>query len=342
MNILLTSVGRRAYLVEYFKEAFRGKGEIHVCNSMETLATIAADARFISPLVYDKDYIPALISYCKIKSIHAVLSLFDIDLLVLARHRKDFAENGIKVLMADEASILICNDKWRTYNFLLENGIKSPTTCLGLEHAKSAIAAGKISYPVIIKPRWGMASIGIHFADNEKEMNVLYTKSEKEALHSHLKYESSLTPSHAIIIQEVLSGCEYGLDVLNDFEANYVATFAKKKISLRAGETDVGETVSPTPFVEIAQTLSHKIKHEVMLSVDCFVNDTGIYVTELNCRISGHYPLSHLAGVDLPKQIFKWLEGSGTDLSLLSCEVGIMATKDLVPKILKRNINKES
>jgi len=338
MNILLTSVGRRTYLIQYFKEAFRGKGKIHACNSTETLGTLAADASFISPLVYDKEYIPTLISYCKKESIDAVLSLFDVDLLVLARNRKEFANNGVKVLLADENSILTCNDKWRTHQFLQENKIDSPATFLGLDHAKSAIAAGKLSYPVIIKPRWGMASIGIHFADNVKEMDVLYAKSEKEAFDSHLKYESSLTPDRAIIIQEALSGCEHGLDVLNDLEGNYVATFAKKKIAMRAGETDLGEIVSPAPFIDITRVLSNKIKHEALLSVDCFVNERGIYVTELNCRISGHYPLSHLAGVNLPKQILYWLQGRGTDPSLLQCKEGVIVAKDLVPRIFNSRL----
>ena len=33
MNILLTSVGRRSYLVKYFKEAVGENGEVHVSNS---------------------------------------------------------------------------------------------------------------------------------------------------------------------------------------------------------------------------------------------------------------------------------------------------------------------
>lgn len=35
MNILFTSVGRRTYLVEYFKEALNGCDEVHVANSDE-------------------------------------------------------------------------------------------------------------------------------------------------------------------------------------------------------------------------------------------------------------------------------------------------------------------
>ena len=33
MNILLTSAGRRTYMVEYFKEVLNGNGEVHASNS---------------------------------------------------------------------------------------------------------------------------------------------------------------------------------------------------------------------------------------------------------------------------------------------------------------------
>jgi hypothetical protein len=37
VNILLTSVGRRSYLVQYFKDALEGLGKVHVANSSEYL-----------------------------------------------------------------------------------------------------------------------------------------------------------------------------------------------------------------------------------------------------------------------------------------------------------------
>ena len=36
MNILLTSAGRRTYLVEYFKEALAGHGKVYASNSIDT------------------------------------------------------------------------------------------------------------------------------------------------------------------------------------------------------------------------------------------------------------------------------------------------------------------
>lgn len=41
-----------------------------------------------------------------------------------------------------------------------------------------------------------------------------------------------------ILIQEKLTDNEYGLDVINDLEGNFVAVFVKQKMAMRIGETD--------------------------------------------------------------------------------------------------------
>ena len=51
MNILITSVGRRAYLVKYFKEV-EGVKEVHVSNSDDlSVAFKYADKSVVSPLI---------------------------------------------------------------------------------------------------------------------------------------------------------------------------------------------------------------------------------------------------------------------------------------------------
>ena len=133
MNVLLTSVGRRAYMVKYFKEVLGNSGKVYVCNSDDkSIAFKYADEKVISPLIYDKNYIPFLIDYCKKNAIDIVISLFDIDLLVLARHKKEFEEVGTKVIVSEPQIIEVCNDKWKTYNFLRDNGFNALSSSLGM------------------------------------------------------------------------------------------------------------------------------------------------------------------------------------------------------------------
>ena len=43
------------------------------------------------------------------------------------------------------------------------------------------------------------------------------------------------------------------------------------------------------------------------LDMDLFVEKNEIYLLEMNARFGGGYPFSHLAGVNLPKAIIKWI-----------------------------------
>ena len=59
-----------------------------------------------------------------------------------------------------------------------------------------------------------------------------------------------------------------------------------------------------------------------------------MYCTEINPRISGHYPFAHLAGVRYPKQLLAWLEGGDTNKNWLTAKVGVRGSKELSPEVL--------
>lgn len=333
INILLTSVGRRAYIVDYFKKA-EGINKVYASNSNYTIALERADGYFISPLIYSENYIASIINYCKDKNIKAVLSLFDIDLLVLAKNRQIFNDNGIQLILASPDFVEICNDKWKTYLFIKQLGLQTPKTYLHINDVKQAIENGTLSYPIIMKPRWGMASMGIYKVENNQELEVFTQKCHKDIFNSYLKYESAFTPEEAIIYQEIMIGEEFGLDVLNDLNKNYIQTFAKQKVTMRSGETDLGLTVSNKDFQDSAIKISAASKHEGILSVDCFKTEKGIFIIEMNCRISGHYPLAYLAGFNYPQLLSDWLHNKPTNKNLLQFKEGLYIVKDLVPTIL--------
>ena len=307
MNILLTSAGRRTYLIDYFKNAMQGIGKVYAANSEYTYSLSHADGYVLTPLIYDDEYVSFLINYCVEHDITAIISLFDIDLFVLAENKVRFERSGIHVIVSDENAIATCNDKWQTYVFLQKNRIDCPKTFNSIDDVRNALNSKEVSFPIIVKPRWGMGSIGIFVADNEKELEIFAEKVHKQIFSSYLKYESKQDVSKCVLFQEKIIGQEYGLDILNDLNKNYVTAIAKKKISMRAGETDVAEIVDCSSFVELSKSLSLNLPHVANLDVDVFKTEDGrILVLELNCRFGGQYPFSHLAGVDFPKQIVEW------------------------------------
>lgn len=337
MNILLTSAGRRTYLINYFKNALKNTGLVYASNSILTYTLLQADKYVITPNIYDKSYIDFLIEYCKKENITAIISLFDIDLPILAKHKQLFKENGIDIIVSDENVTKVCNDKWSTYKFLNNIGINQAKTFKSYNEAKTAIEKKEISFPVILKPRWGMGSIGIYEAEDYDELLVFYNKLNRDIFKTYLKYESNADKDACVIIQEKINGQEYGLEIFNDLKGNYITTIAKQKLAMRSGETDIAKIVDNSDFTIIAKKISSNLKHIAVLDVDCYLlPNNKIYVLEMNCRFGGQYPFSHIAGADFPKQIIKWLMGEPTDKSCIDVQTGIIGCKELVPVILNK------
>ena len=331
MNILLTSVGRRSYLVQYFKDVLGNTGYVHVGNSSRlSPAFRVADRSVVTPLIYDPKYISFIINYCKAENIQLVLSLFDIDLPVLAAHKSEFEEAGIHLIVSDLEVVQICNDKWRTFCFLKEKGFSVPLTCLTLDEADCARKDGSLSYPVMIKPRWGMGSLSIYSAQDGEELHVLYKKCRREIEKSYLSYEAKADPEHAVIIQEMIQGDEFGLDVINDLSANYQTTIVKKKVAMRSGETDCAQIVEVSELEQLGERIAKTLGHIANLDMDILYQGNIPYIIDLNARFGGGYPYSHMAGVNLPKAILKWAEGECVNQDILTPLIGGCYGKDIV------------
>jgi len=338
LNILITSVGRRSYIIEYFKEALKGSGEVHAANSVMTYAMQVADHAFLTPLIYDQKYIDTVLDYCRARRISAVLSLLDIDLPVLAGNFNRFAEIGVTLVVPDLEVTRICNDKWRTFEFLYRHNISVPLSFLTLADCRQALASGEIHFPLVVKPRWGLGSIGLFYAENDAELNVFHDKARQEISRTYLKYESRQDPEHSVIIQAKMTGEEYGLDILNDLDGRFLACIAKKKIAVRAGETDAAEIIADPALHELGERLSVCLAHVGNLDVDCFRADDGTFsVLELNCRFGGQYPFCHLAGADFPGAIVAMLRRESIPAQMLVAKPGVIGFKDLRPVVLNHS-----
>lgn len=327
MNILLTSVGRRGYLVEYFKQIDGCR--VYVANSHKTHVFALADEGVESPLIYSNEYIDFLLDYCIKNKIDVVISLFDVDLMVLAKNKHKFEEKNIRVIVSDERIIDVCNDKWNTYKFLKENGFKTPKTYLHTEDVIKEIGVGNLNYPVIIKPRWGMGSIGVYIAENQEELNVFYNKVKRTIEETYLIYESRENFDKCVVIQEMLKGEEYGMDVINDLDGNYQSTVIRRKLAMRNGETDIAEIVENKEIHDASVKLSSALGHIGNLDSDAFLVDGEVYILEMNARFGGGYPFGHIAGVNLPLAIVKWLRGEKAEENLLKATVGVKAYKNI-------------
>lgn len=328
MNILFTCAGRRNYLINYFKEALNGKGKIFAADMQLTApAMVDADVAIEVPAIYDDDYIYSIKEIVKDNNIKAVISLNDLELPILSEHKQQIELLGAKVIVAGTKAIDISFDKWETVKYLETNGLASPKTYITLDEAKEAIESRELSFPLVIKPRWGSASIGIDFPEDMHELELAYELQTIRLKRTILAKASKDDIDRAILIQEKLPGKEYGMDVLNDFDGNYVGSFIREKISMRSGETDKAVSVIDERFEKIGRTIGESLKHIGNLDADVFEHEGELYVLELNPRFGGGYPFSHEAGINTAAIYIEWLKGNKDIAHLNNYEAGIMYSK---------------
>jgi carbamoyl-phosphate synthase large subunit len=328
MNILFTCAGRRTYLLKYFRENM-SKGDKIVASDMQLSAPAlqVADVKVQVPAVYDPQYIDITLEICKKYAINALISLNDLELAILADNKARFEALGVKEIVSSPEVIDICFDKYKTAQWMESVGLNAPKTYVRLADAKKALAAGEIAFPLFMKPRWGSGSIGLETIDDMEELDVYYNILMKKIKKTILATAS--VGDEYIMIQEKLTGDELGLDVMNDLEGNNVAVSVKKKLAMRAGETDKALTVDLPEVREIGKIIGENLKHIGNLDVDIMQRANGDYcVLELNPRFGGGYPFSHEAGVNLPKAIIMWLKGEKVDPKILQPEYGKMFSKN--------------
>ena len=326
MNILFTCAGRRCYLLKYFKEAIGNSGNIVATDmQLSAPALTAADVKIQVPKVYATNYIATILQICEEQQIEVLISLNDLELPILSKHKSEFELLGVKVIVSDPRVVDICFDKYKTAQYIESLGLNTPKTYIDYNEAVAAIKAGTLNFPLILKPRWGSGSIGLEFVDDLEELSMVYKFDKKKVYKSILAKASS--DENFLLIQEVIKGPEYGLDILNDLQGNHRGVSVRRKLAMRSGETDKAVTIDNAIIREIGATIGRSLKHIGNLDCDVLERNGEYYVLELNPRFGGGYPFSHEAGVNMPKAIIAWAKGEDVSDDTFVPEYGVMFSK---------------
>ncbi|EOD8960625.1 ATP-grasp domain-containing protein, partial [Providencia stuartii] len=138
----------------------------------------------------------------------------------------------------------------------------------------------------------------------------------------------------SVLIQQYISGKEYGLEIVNDLHSNYITTFCKQKIAMRSGETDQALTIKNETLSKLGESLAKELKHICILDTDCLEQNGQFYVLEMNARFGGQYPFSHLAGVNIPRQIIEWIISGNTLKKYTTLKENVLSCKDIQPTVI--------
>lgn len=327
-NVLISCAGRRNYLLKYFSAALAGTGEVFATDaSADAVALAEADQSFLVPYANTPGYVDTVLDICARNQVGLLISVNDYELPIFAVHRDRFSAIGTTAVIAGPETITTCFDKVRTATALTAAGLLVPRTILSLAEAEEALARSTLSFPVVVKPRWGSGSLGLQIVWDFEELRLAHALLTKLLARSFFEKTLPEEEQDRIVIQEYLDGVEYGLDVVNDLNGVHVVTFVKRKLAMRAGETDKAVTMDLPALEQLGATLGNLLKHVGVLDCDVFVTDRGTYVLDLNPRFGGGYPFSHLAGANIPAALLAWRRSSEVAPEWLRVRTGVRGAK---------------
>lgn len=298
VSILFTCIGRRVSLLNSFRRAGRQlKIDLSLLGTDATKLSSAlqlCDKCFPVRPITHANYIKQLLSIVRTNNVKLLIPTVDLDLKLLAQNKPKFAAAGCCVLVSTPDVVDICQDKRKTFRFLLKNGFDTPVTM----SASAALSRKKLNWPCFLKPWDGYASRGTAIANNREEL-LFFAKRVPNC-----------------IVQELVKGTEHTCDVYVDFGMKVRCVVPRKRIEVRAGEVSKGQVVKhPRIMSEAARLVEALGAGPGVITLQLFLTGDGkIKFVEINPRFGGGAPLSIKAGANFPKWILQESLGEKTNI----------------------------
>ncbi|MFB3880270.1 MAG: ATP-grasp domain-containing protein [Armatimonadota bacterium] len=312
MNVCLSSAGRRAALLECFREAMRGlgvEGRVFVVDSSRTAPTfhLADDAWQVPPCT-SPEFIPAVLELCGRERIELVVPTIDTELPAYADHREQFAAAGVAVAVSGPETVSIAADKVLTHSWLSAHGF--PTVRQATPEEVLA-RPGEWRFPLIAKPRGGSAGLGVVCARSPEALQV--AAAERDDL----------------VVQEIAPGREHTVNLYVDRTGRCLCAVPHLRMEVRSGEVSKAMTVKDRGLIAAAKRLAETLPEaRGPLNFQCFVDeapsprtyresqgegDPRIRIIEINPRFGGGYPLTHAAGANCTRWLLQETAGLPVD-----------------------------
>ena len=286
MNILILSAGTRNKIVQYFRQTIDGK-VVATDMQLTAPAIYEADTYYQVPRITTPGYIDIILDICKKEEINSVLSLIDPELNLLAENIAKFENIGVQVIGSNFALCERALDKMQMYQWLREHGYPCARSYDDMQTFCIDQQKGLIDFPVFVKPVRGSASIAINKVEDMDTLRLLWNHGDGE-----------------LMIQELLDGQEIGADVYIDMiSSKVVSTFTKKKLLMRAGETDKAVSFKDQRLFDFIENFVDESGWKGQIDIDIFDVNGTYYISEVNPRFGGGYPHAYMCGVNHMKLI---------------------------------------
>ncbi|MBW7461708.1 ATP-grasp domain-containing protein, partial [Paenibacillus sepulcri] len=148
-----------------------------------------------------------------------LIPLIDTELVLLAENRALFEQQHVRLLVSSVELNELASDKMKTFAFFTEHGIRTPRV-----YSEAEVQVEPLAFPLLIKPRRGSSSQGVTKIHSRRELDF-FKDYIPEAM-----------------IQEYVTGEEYTVDVMLDFQGTIKAIVPRLRMETRAGEVSKGVT----------------------------------------------------------------------------------------------------
>ena len=292
-TVLVSSAGRRVELLRGFRDALAAAGlagrVLAADRSWYSSAFHEADEGLLVPACDDESFVPAVLDLCVKHAVDLIVPTIDPELPVYAAARERFADAGVTVAVSAPEAVTIAADKARTHTWLVETGL--PTVRQATIDVVRADPPGW-PFPLVVKPRFGSAGIGVAVVHDDAELDVAARAGE-------------------VVVQEVAPGREHTIDVLVDRRGRCVSAVPRRRLEVRAGEVSKGVTVRSPALEDVGARLAEALPGAYgPLTVQVFAEeDGGLAVIEVNARFGGGFPLAREAGADHPRWLVEDVAG---------------------------------
>lgn len=275
-------------LIEAFRKSLAHKDIVSRLIGVDPEPQLAPAAQFLDkiypvPKADDPHYIEVLLTICASERVDLLIPLYEPEFLELDSQRNRFKEIGTEVLLSEERCLRVCLDKWETWQFFNVHHVKTPMTVRDI-HSLA------MDMPWVVKPRWGMGSVGIRFLKSIEELKFLEN-------------------ADSMVFQQRVSGVEYTVDVLADLDGRVISAVPRERLMVRAGEVIKSRTVYRQDLMEQSKLIVEKSGAIGPLNLQCIDTGTEVYWIEINPRFGGGVPLTIQAGVDYPYLIYRMCTG---------------------------------
>jgi carbamoyl-phosphate synthase large subunit len=244
-----------------------------------------ADRSYPVPLSTDPSYLDAIDEICRQEHIDLIVPTIDDELTLFAEAVQAFASRGIRVAVSPPSTTAACNDKLETWRVLSRSGVAVAPTFLAED------LAPPIAYPLFIKPRYGRGSVGAFPVRNQRELDFFLGYVE------------------CPVLQPYLTGPEFTIDLLCDFDGQPLSIVPRERVVIRAGVVDRGRTVKDAGLIELGASCAKAMTCIGALNIQCRVVDGRPVIFEINPRFSGGIPLTIAAGADFPRVLVDLVRG---------------------------------